>query len=69
MEMLSKEDSHQELGLRWKEISFVDRRIKVELSYVLSDDESDWVGWKEGRNMQEHKVYRHLIVFRIASIY
>ena len=41
MEMLSKEDSHQELGLRWKEISFVDRRIKVELSYVLSDDESD----------------------------
>lgn len=41
MERLKREELHQELGLRWSEISFVDRRIKIELSYCLSDDESE----------------------------
>jgi len=40
-EKLSKEPYHKELGLRWKEISFSDRRLKLELSYALSEDESD----------------------------
>lgn len=40
-EKLSKEPYHKELGLRWKDISFNDRRLKLELSYALSDDESD----------------------------
>ena len=41
LEKLSEEPYHKELGLRWKEISFSDRRLKLELSYALSDDESD----------------------------
>jgi hypothetical protein len=41
MDMLDQEQSHRELGLRFREISFVDRRMKVELSYTLSEDESD----------------------------
>jgi hypothetical protein len=41
MEKLMKEPKHRDLGLKWSEISFVDRRIKIELSYTLSDDESD----------------------------
>lgn len=41
LERLQKEESHRQLGLRWSEISFVDRRIKIELSYCLSDDESE----------------------------
>jgi hypothetical protein len=35
------EPEHHELGLRWSEVSFVDRRMKIELSYMLTDDESD----------------------------
>ena len=41
MERLRREESHRQLGLRWSEISFVDRRIKIELSYCLSDDETE----------------------------
>lgn len=41
LEKLSEERSHRELGLRWSEVSFVDRRMKIELSYTLSDDESE----------------------------
>ena len=41
LEKLSNEPYHRELGLKWSEISFIDRRIKIELSYTLSDDESD----------------------------
>jgi hypothetical protein len=41
LEKLAKEPTHRELGLKWSEISFVDRRIKIELSYALSDEESD----------------------------
>jgi hypothetical protein len=41
LERLEREPYHRELGLRWSEISFVDRRISIELSYTLSDDESD----------------------------
>jgi hypothetical protein len=41
LEKLKDEPSHRELGLKWKEISFIERRINLELSYALSDDESD----------------------------
>ena len=41
MEKLNTEEQHLELSLRWSEVSFVDRRMKIELSYTLSDDESD----------------------------
>jgi hypothetical protein len=41
MDKLIKEPTHRDLGLKWSEISFVDRRIKIELSYTLSDEESD----------------------------
>ena len=41
LERLSRDERHKEMGLRWREISFKDRRLKIELSYVLSDDESD----------------------------
>lgn len=35
------DERYGEMGLRWREIVFKDRRFRIELSYVLSDDESD----------------------------
>ena len=41
LEKLREEPSHRQLGMKWSEISFIERRFKIELSYALSDDESD----------------------------
>jgi hypothetical protein len=41
MERLVMEPVHHELGLRWSEVSFMDRRMKIELSYTLRDEESE----------------------------
>ena len=41
LDILSQEPKHKELGLSWSEVSFVDRRMKIELSYTLTDEESE----------------------------
>lgn len=41
LEKLSEEPSHRQMGVKWSEISFIERRFKIELSYALSDDESE----------------------------
>jgi hypothetical protein len=41
LEKLVGDERYAEMGLRWKEIVFKDRRFRIELSYVLCDDESD----------------------------
>ena len=40
-EKLLEEPYHKELGLTWSEVCFVDRRMKIELSYILKDEESE----------------------------
>lgn len=41
LEKLANERHADNYGLKWSDISFVDRRISIELSYILTNEDSD----------------------------
>jgi hypothetical protein len=41
LERLAHEPQSENYGLKWADISFVDRRISLELSYTLTNEDSD----------------------------